>query len=165
VDQTSLELLEFPKVREILASFTSFSTSQELALNLMPSADPQLVSLLLTQSAEARRLLALNPGGSIGSIVDCRAEAEMASRGKILATSTLVGVKGSLKEIRSLRAVIGKLKDKLPALWDIANGITDLSHLESEIGRCLTTTGEVLDSASDKLSSLRQQFKITREGL
>jgi DNA mismatch repair protein MutS2 len=165
VDQTSLELLEFPKVREILASFTSFSASQELALNLMPSADPKLVSLLLTQSAEARRLLALNPGGSIGSIVDFRAEAEMASRGKILATSTLVGVKDSLQKIRSLRAVIGKLKDKLPALWDIANGITDLSHLEAEIGRCLTPTGEILDSASDKLSSLRQQLKRTREEL
>ncbi len=165
MDQTSLELLEFPKVREILASFTSFSASQELALNLTPSAEPQLVSLLLTQSAEARRLLALNPGDSIGSIVDFRAEVEMASRGKILATSTLVDVKDSLQAIRSLRAVIGKLKDKVPALWDIANGITDLSHLEAEIGRCLTPTGEILDSASDKLSSLRQQLKRTREEL
>src|SRR4030042_1928291 len=89
----------------------------------------------------------------------------MASRGKILAKSTLVGVKDSLQEIRSLRAVIGKLKDKLPALWDIANGITDLSHLEAEIGRCLRPTGEILDSASDKLSSLRQQLKRTREEL
>ncbi|MCJ7514808.1 MAG: endonuclease MutS2 [Dehalococcoidia bacterium] len=165
MDQTSLELLEFPKVREILASFTSFSASQELAHNLMPSAEPQLVSLLLTQSAEARRLLALNPGGSIGRIVDFRAEAEMANRGKILATSTLVTIKDSLQEIRSLRAVIGKLKDKLPALWDIASGIMDLSHLETEIGRCLTPTGEILDSASEKLSSLRQQLKRTREEL
>ncbi len=165
MDQTSLELLEFPKVREILARFSSFSASQELALNLTPSAEPQLVSLLLTQSAEARRLLALNPGLSIGSIVDVRAEVEMASRGKILATSTLVDVKDSLQAARSLRAVISKLKDKVPALWDIASGITDLSHLEAEIGRCLTPTGEILDSASDKLSSLRQQLKRTREEL
>ncbi len=163
MDQTSLELLEFPKVREILANFTSFSASKELALNLMPSAEPQLISLLLTQSAEARRFLALNPGASIGDIVDCRAEAEMASRGKILAKSTLVSVKGSLQEIRSLGAAIGKLKDKLPALWNIASGIKDLSHLEKEIGRCLTPAGEVLDSASDKLSSLRQQLKLARE--
>ena len=70
MDQTSLELLEFPKVREIVASFTSFSASKELALSLMPSAEPQLVSLLLTQSAEARRFLALNPEASIGNIVD-----------------------------------------------------------------------------------------------
>jgi DNA mismatch repair protein MutS2 len=163
VDQTSLELLEFPKVREILASFTSFSASKELALSLMPSAEPQLISLLLTQSAEARRFLALNPGASIGNIVDCRAEAEIASRGKILSKSTLVSIKSSLQEIRSLQAAIGKLKDKLPALWDLAGGIKDLSHLEAEIGRCLTPAGEVLDSASDKLSGLRQQLKAARE--
>jgi DNA mismatch repair protein MutS2 len=148
MDQTSLDLLEFPKVREIVASFTSFSASKELALSLMPSEEPQLISILLTQSAEARRLLALNPGASIGDIVDCRAEAEMASRGKVLAKSTLVSIEGSLQEIRSLHAAIGKLKDKLPALWDISIGIKDLSHLESEIGRCLTPAGEVLDSAS-----------------
>jgi DNA mismatch repair protein MutS2 len=163
MDQTSLDLLEFPKVREIVASFTSFSASKELALSLMPSEEPQLISILLTQSAEARRLLALNPGASIGDIVDCRAEAEMASRGKVLAKSTLVSIEGSLQEIRSLHAAIGKLKDKLPALWDISIGIKDLSHLESEIGRCLTPAGEVLDSASDKLSSLRQQLKTARE--
>jgi DNA mismatch repair protein MutS2 len=165
LDQTSLELLEFPKVREILASFTSFSASRELALNLMPSAEPQLVSLLLRQSAEARRLLALNPGFSIGSIVDVSAEVEMASRGKILAPSTLVNVKDSLQAARSLRATISKIKDKLPSLWGIANGIKDLSYLEAEIGRCLTPTGEILDSASDKLLNLRQQLKRTREEL
>jgi DNA mismatch repair protein MutS2 len=163
VDRTSLELLEFPKVREILSSFTSFSASKELALSLMPSAEPELISLLLTQSAEARRFLALNPGASIGNIVDCRAEAEMASRGKVLAKPTLVSIKGSLQEIRSLRTAIGRLKDKLPALWDIAGGIKDLSHLETEIGKCLTPTGEVLDSASDKLAGLRQQLKTARE--
>ncbi len=165
MDQTSLELLEFPKVREILASFTSFSASRELALNLTPSAEPQLVSLLLTQSAEARRLLALNPGFSIGSIVDVRAEVEMASRGKILTPSTLIDAKDSLQAARSLRTAISKIKDKLPSLWDIANGIKDLSYLEAEIGRCLTPTGEILDSASEKLLSLRQQLKRTREEL
>jgi len=163
VDQTSLELLEFPKVREILANFTSFSASKELALNLMPSAEPQVISILLAQSTEARRFLTLNPGASVGNIVDCRAEVEMASRGKILAKSTLVIIKDSLQQIRSLRSAVGKLKDKLPALWNIAGGIKDLSHLEAEIGRCLTPAGEVLDSASDKLSGLRQRLKTARE--
>ena len=165
MDQISLELLEFSKVREILAGFTFFSASRELALNLMPSSDPQLVSLLLRQSAEARRLLALKPEISVGGIVDVRAEVEMASRGKILAPSTLIDIRNSLQATRFLHATISKLKDKLPSLWDIASGIVDLSHLETEIGRCLTPAGEILDSASDKLLSLRQQLKGTREEL
>ena len=165
MDQTSLELLEFSKVREILAGFTFFSASRELALNLMPSSEPQLVSLLLRQSAEARRLLALKPEISVGGIVDIRAEVEMASRGKILAPSTLIDIRNSLQATRFLHATISKLKEKLASLWDIASGIVDLSHLETEIGRCLTPAGEILDSASDKLLSLRQQLKGTREEL
>ena len=36
-----LELLEFHKIREILAGFTSFSASRELALNLVPLSDEE----------------------------------------------------------------------------------------------------------------------------
>jgi DNA mismatch repair protein MutS2 len=165
VDQTSLELLEFPKVREILASFTSFSASRELALGLTPSPDPQLVCLLLRQSAEARRFLALNPGFSIDSIADVREATDMASRGKILEPSILIDIQNSLRVARSLRTNLGKLKDKLPCLWDIASGIVDLSRLETEIGRCLTPAGEIDDSASDELFGLRQQLKKTRQEL
>lgn len=165
MDQTSLALLEFPKVREILASFTSFSASRELALNLTPSADPEAVSLRLRQSAEARRFLAFNPGFSIGSIADVRFEVEMAGRGKVLLPSTLIAIKDSLQAARSLRAAISEVKDKLPCLWDMSSSIKDLSHLEAEIGRCLTPSGEILDSASERLLSIRQQLRETREEL
>ncbi len=165
MDQTSLELLEFSKVREILASFTSFSASQKLALDLEPSAEPDVVSLLLRQSAEARRFLALNPGFSIGNIVDVRNEVEMACRGKILLPSTLVAMKNSLQAARSLRTAIGEVKDKFPCLWNLASNIKDLSVLEAEIGRCVTPSGEMLDSASERLLILRQQLRRTREEL
>ncbi len=165
VDQTSIELLEFPKVKEILAGFTSFSASRELALNLTPSADVQLVSLLLKQSAEARRLLALSPGFSIDGMIDVREEVKMASRGKVLSPSALLDIQNSLRSTRSLRDDLSSLKHGLPLLWDIASGIKDLSFLEAEIRRCLTPTGEIIDSATEKLLNLRQQIRKTREEL
>ena len=66
MDEKSLQLLEFPKVREILTDFAHFPVSQDLASNLIPSSDPEKVSLWLGQSAEARRLLSRNPDFSIG---------------------------------------------------------------------------------------------------
>ncbi|GAH64318.1 unnamed protein product, partial [marine sediment metagenome] len=54
MDDKSLEILEFPRVRDILASYTSFSASRELAINLQPSSNLEQISLLLRQSAEAR---------------------------------------------------------------------------------------------------------------
>jgi DNA mismatch repair protein MutS2 len=70
MDQKSLELLEFPKIRQILAGFTSFSASREMALKLKPSSDPEVVSGLLTESRHARYLLSKIPGFSIGGVLD-----------------------------------------------------------------------------------------------
>ena len=54
-------------MREILAGFTSFSTSRELALGLAPLPDEEDIRLRLRQSAEARRLLSLSPDFHIDS--------------------------------------------------------------------------------------------------
>ncbi len=40
----SLEMLEFPRVKEILAGYTSFAISREMALALKPSTDIEQVS-------------------------------------------------------------------------------------------------------------------------
>jgi len=61
MDDKSLDLLEFSRIRELVAAFASFSASRDLALALLPSPDHQLVSLLLRQTTEARRLLAPEP--------------------------------------------------------------------------------------------------------
>ena len=70
MDDKSLEILEFHRVREILAGFTSFSASRELAINLHPISDFESISLWLRQSAEARQLLSLESDFSIGGVID-----------------------------------------------------------------------------------------------
>jgi dsDNA-specific endonuclease/ATPase MutS2 len=39
LDDRDLQLLEFHKIREILAGFTSFSASHQLALEISPVSD------------------------------------------------------------------------------------------------------------------------------
>ena len=60
MDDKSLEMLEFPHIREILADYTSFSASRELALSLQPLQNYERISLLLQQTKEARQLLVLD---------------------------------------------------------------------------------------------------------
>jgi DNA mismatch repair protein MutS2 len=165
MDEKSLEMLEFPKVREILAGFTSFSASRDLAVSLHPSTDPELVSLLLTQSTEARRLLATNPGFSIGAASDVREAAEMAARGKILDPQTLVDIQMTLAAARRLRAGLAKAASEFPSLWGIAERIVLLPRLEEDIARCIDATGDLLDSASAQLADLRRQLKAKRQQL
>ncbi|MCD6599301.1 MAG: endonuclease MutS2 [Dehalococcoidia bacterium] len=165
MDDKSLEMLEFPRVREILARFTSFSASHELAINLQPLLDYDQVSLLLKQSTEARRLLSLRPDFSIGGIFDIRGPVKMAARGKILEPRTLIKIQQSLAAICQLRSSLKKLSDELPLLWSIAAGIVELHQVEKDIGNCITPNGEILDSASPELAMTRQRFRRTREQL
>ncbi len=165
MDDKSIEILEFPRVREILAGFTSFSTSRQLALELQPFSDYERISMLLRQSAEARRLLSLEPDFSIGGVTDVREAVKLAARSKILEPQTLLDIQQTLAATRQLHSNIKKLSKELPILWNIASGITELRQVEKDIGSCLTPAGELLDSASPKLITVRRQLRESREQL
>ncbi len=165
MDEKSLELLEFPKVLEILAGFTYFSASKHLALNLKPSLDPELVSRSLSQSREVRLLLSLRPNFSIGGALDVRELARMAAIGKVLEPRDLIDIQGTLETTRKLRVALEKLKQQVPLLWGLAQRILTLPDLEDTIGKCVGPNGELLDSASAKLADLRHRLKETRHRL
>lgn len=165
MDDKSLEMLEFPKIREILAGFTSFSGSKELALILKPSADAEQVSLGLRESAEARRLLAVRPGFSVGDIMDVRQSVRMAATGRVLDPIALVGVQKTLVSTRILRTGLARVSTDFPTLWGLGSQIIELKDLEVNIARCIASTGEILDSASVKLAGLRQRSRQVRREL
>ena len=165
MDDKSLEILEFPRIREILAGFTAFSASHELARDIQPLSDYEQISLLLRQSAEARRLLSLEPDFSIGTVFDIREAVELAARGKILEPRTLIEIRQSVAAMRQLRSTLGKLSEKLPLLWNIADDIVELHQLEKDIANCIAPTGELLNSASPTLAAVRQQWKEVRQQL
>ncbi|MFH1016135.1 MAG: endonuclease MutS2 [Chloroflexota bacterium] len=163
MDNKSLELLEFPLVREILAGFTSFPVSRELALGLQPLSDYDQISLLLRQSAEARELLSFEPGFSIGDVKDVREMAKLAALGKILEPKGLLEIEQTLAAMNQLRGRLKLIAEEFPLLWDITGGIVELKSLEKEIGRCIAASGEVLDHASPELSTVRHKLRNTRE--
>ncbi|MBE0431336.1 MAG: endonuclease MutS2 [Dehalococcoidia bacterium] len=165
MDQRDLELLEFHKIREILAGFTSFSASRQLALDLLPLADEEEVDLRLRQSAEARRLLSLSPDINIGEVYDIRDAVAMASRGKVLEPSTLLTIRNTLEAARKLRRQVTNLSDDLPLLTAMAGDLIELDQLQRDIGNCISPTGELMDTASPRLASVRHRMREVRQQL
>jgi DNA mismatch repair protein MutS2 len=119
--EKSLEMLGFPQVREILAGYTSFAVSRELALALTPSVDVERVSHWLKQSAEARHLLTIEPDFSVGGVCDIREAVVLAARGKTLELETLVDVQRTLTAIRFLQNKVSRLADEVPLLADLSS--------------------------------------------
>ncbi|HHW13388.1 MAG TPA: hypothetical protein GXX28_00445, partial [Firmicutes bacterium] len=57
MDEKSLEVLEFPKIRRRLADLAGFAPGRELAEALQPSPDPLAVAFAQEETAEALALL------------------------------------------------------------------------------------------------------------
>ncbi|MDO8473361.1 MAG: endonuclease MutS2 [Dehalococcoidia bacterium] len=165
MDSKSLEMLEFPKVRDIIAGETSFSVGRELALALQPHTRVDTITLLLKQSAESRHLLVIHPSASVGDVLDIRPAVQMAKAGRTLDPRDLVSVQRTLAATRNLGVMLEKVSSQVPTLWDIARGIANLPSVESDIATSLAPTGEVLDSASARLSDIRRRLRDARQEL
>ncbi|MDD5191471.1 MAG: hypothetical protein PHE50_10620, partial [Dehalococcoidales bacterium] len=165
MDAKYLLMLEFPKVREIIAGYTSFTASRELALALEPLTDYKEITQRLSECTEARHFLAVEHDFHIGEIADIREPAVQAARGKTLEPLTMALIAGALSKIRSLRNAINHVSGEFPTLWEIARNLHDLKAVERSIEGCITPAGELQDGASAHLSGIRHQIQAQRQKL
>ena len=158
-------MLEFPRVLEILADYSSFPVSRERIMGLAPSSDPELVQIWLKQSAEARHLNSIRPNFAIGRISDVTEAVGVASKGQSLMPPELLRIKEVLSASRNVRNSLRLIAAEIPFLWKIIENITDLSSLEKAIDKCINVNGEIVDSASPGLGGIRAQLRQTRARL
>jgi DNA mismatch repair protein MutS2 len=165
MDEKSLEILEFPRIREILAGYTSFPVGAELVRELVPLTDFDTVKKLLNEAEEARYLLSVDREFSIGDAHDIREIVSAAALGKILEPTSLIEIQQTLSVFRLARAGLAQVATEVPLLWQIAKEIKPLSDIEKQITHCISPGGEVLDRASVKLASVRRRLRDTRHSL
>jgi DNA mismatch repair protein MutS2 len=160
-----LNTLELPKILERLARHADFSASKELALALRPAFYLSEVQERQAETREARRLLSVKPGLSIGGARDVRPLLERASRSAVLLPTELLDIRQTLVAARDLKRAISRLSDQFPLLEDIASRIQECPGLLNEITRCISDRGEVLDSASPELARIRREVGVTHQRL
>lgn len=165
MDSKSLHTLEFPKVLERLAGYADFSASAELARTLRPTADLEEALERLATTSEARRLLSVKSEVGIGGARDVRALAERAARSGVLLPGELLDIKATLISGRELYRTFDNKQAEYPHLAAIAAPLVPPGGLIELISRTISERGEVLDSASPKLASLRKEIKIAHERL
>ncbi len=165
MDEKSLKTLEFPAILNRLGSFTSFSASAELVRALRPTNDLELARERLARTTEARRLLIEYPQTTIAGAQDISAQLVLAERGGVLAIKDLLALKNTLTSARDLARLFEKIGPDYPRLASIASELPPPAGLIEAINRVISENGTVLDSASEKLSSIRRETKVTFERL
>ena len=155
--ERTLELLEFPRIREALASHTRTPMSHERALALTPVYDSAAVAELQQETAEAALLLEESP--SLALSHDPRPLIQRAAVGSALSGSELVAVADGLDAARSAKALGGSARSRTPLLRSLMRNIADLRPLERELRAKLTPSGELKDDASPLLRQLRAESR------
>ena len=159
----SLELLDFPAIREQVANHTTFGPSRKLALHLTPAYSIDDVERLQRETVEGLFLLEEGGDVALSSSGDALTAVNRAGLEGSLAGPELLAVAELLDVQHRARAVVLRVSDRVPTLAHTVEGITDLRDLQERITSCIGPNGEVLDSATPILGGLRRQVRQAYE--
>ncbi len=157
MDDRTLMVLEFDRIREMLAARASFQGGKELALALEPVNDLFLVKSAQDETTEARRFIDQSEAIPASGFTDIKELVDRGKRGGVLQGTDLLTLADTLMAARRLKKLIQRRSDDFPVLSAIAGKIGVFPGIEEEIARCIGTDGKVRDEASAELSDLRRR--------
>jgi DNA mismatch repair protein MutS2 len=160
MDEKSLHILEFHKVLDRLAGYTSFSAGEELARHLRPTTDVIEARRWQAETREARHLLDTRSDVTVGGARDVRRPVDNAQRGFVLRPEELLEIRGTIVAGRNLRRQLERGQEHYPNLYAISQLIEDCPGIVSAITSTLDERGEVLDSASVRLANIRKELRV-----
>ncbi|OIK12942.1 endonuclease MutS2 [Bacillus sp. MUM 13] len=158
----ALKTLEFDKIKSQLLTFASSSIGKEKAEQLTPSADFTEVLKWQEETDEAANVIRLKGNVPLGGIFDIRPHAKRAQIGGMLSPMELMEISSTIRAGRILTRFFEELEEdehELPHLGEYIKSIMPLGNLQQEINFAIGEHGEVIDSASDKLRTLRNQLR------
>lgn len=165
VQQRVLDVLEFGKIKEQLKLHASSSLAKEKVDELFPSKTLEEVNQWQAETDEARTVLRLKGHAPLGGLKDVRAHVKRAKIGGVLSPNELIETASTLYASRQMKHFIEEMVEEeevhLPYLAEYVGQITILTDEEKTIKRCIDDNGEVLDSASEALRSIRASKRST----
>lgn len=161
----ALRTLEFDKVRERLAGYTSFSAGRALALALDASPVRAEVEWRLATTSEARRLAELRPGYSIRGAHDVRPDASSAALGAVLYAEALLNVQRTLETAAQAQEVIVRHRADLPLLAEIVADVDSCPIVQRAVRESISEQCEIRDGASPDLRRIRGQLRTAHQRL
>lgn len=165
IAEKTLEVLEFPKIRQMLLARCATSLGEELARGLVPATDPAVVAGWLEETAEADEILRRHGGPSFAGAHDLRPLLERARVGGTLSGEELWRVYTTLGAIRNLCRFTDRLPGQFKRWREIASGLIPQPELEAELASSIGPDGGVLDTASPRLAQIRRDRRLSEARL
>lgn len=160
--EETLRVLEYDKVRQLLAGFTVTAPGRERALSLQPLLTTGEVAASLAAIGEMGALTAEQGSPPLGGCCDLReALRQLRAEGSWLPPEALLGVRASVEAADACRRYfLGR--ERAQQLGELAAGLVSLRELERSLRASIGQRGEILDSASFELGELRHGIQQLR---
>jgi DNA mismatch repair protein MutS2 len=158
MDTHTLELLEFDKVRALVAAQAACSLGKEAALRMEPSLDPGEVRARQALTTEMADALGSGLTPPFGGLHDIRPLVRRAQVGGSLDPEELSSVVESLKAIANLATWLDRVGDEFPRLGGMRSDVGQFDGVANAIESCIDERGRILDTASRRLSALRAEM-------
>ncbi|WP_333044441.1 endonuclease MutS2 [Microcoleus sp. S13C4] len=163
IQAETLELLEWPRLCQHLATFAATKLGVAAALDLEIPATQAQTAELLGQTQEAYQLESRAGGAlSFEGIQDIGTSLQRAELQGLLSGEELLAIATTLAGARQLRRIIDSQAD-VPTLKELAAQLRTYPELEQEIHRCIDDRAQVADRATPKLAGIRVQMRQLRD--
>lgn len=159
-----MQTLEYNKIIELVTEHTTFEAGKQLIEQLTPNNRFETVQTLLEETDEALTILRLRGHVPMGGMKDIRPHAKRAQMDGMLSSAELMEISSTIRASRIFRQFIEALIEDetldLPHFTGKIEAFPILTELAREINEAIDENGKVLDSASEKLRSIRHRLRI-----
>lgn len=158
MDAHTLELLEYEKIRDLVAGYAACSLGKDLARAMEPRTDINTIRQELALVTEMTLALSEGQAPPFGGLHDVRLLLRRAAIGAMLTADQLLEVAETLTCTGNIYRYRSRLGEKYQRLIALLSPVEDMGLVAKGISGCIDSRAHVLDAASPELMKLRQQL-------
>jgi len=163
----SLEVLEYKKIINMTADRAATKIAKETVENLKPLHNEDYIKQKLAEVSALKSLIDEFGSLPFGGLRDIRDSLKKADKGSVLSLDRITDIRSTLRGFKELNRYFKNIKAELDPriiereyqlIYDITLGLRPRPALAAEIDRCINEYGEIADTASSKLKTLRSRI-------
>lgn len=165
MNEKIFDILEFPKIREMLEKCATSQPGRMLCRSIMPETDIEKIQRMQDETSAARERIRHNSTVSFSKVTDLSKVFDNLEGGASLTPAELLRICDLLDAVSRVksygcREVPEEERDLLDTRF---NQLSPLSKINQEIRRCIRSDSELFDTASSGLEKVRKKIKTTED--
>ncbi len=163
MNEHTLKVLEFNRIRELLSKRCLSEMGKELASSIFPTQDREIAEKEIRQTTELKEILLYESGFPLTSMKEVRHSLKKAEReGACLDPGELLSIAKILDISKSMIRFFKNKRDQYPLICELISELRSFDRILSTIHSVVDPSGNIKDSASGRLSDIRHQKKTLR---